>query len=106
MLATKGIHWYFSLSSNSNKKRKNSFFVLVCPNPISMFLAGEGRAQGRRGPGFSGFGRNIYRTRLFGVGMGRRMQIGGNRRGGRREGESQSQRAAASWREGGNAAEG
>lgn len=62
-----------------------------------MFLAGEGRAQGRRGPGFSGFGRTIYRTRLFGVGMRRRMQIGGNPRGGRREGESQSQRAAASW---------
>lgn len=88
-LATKDAHWDFSLRSNSNKKKKkNYFFVLVCPNPISMLLAGEGGAQGGRGSGFSGFWRNIYGAQLFGVGMGRRTQIGRNQesqRGGKEQ---------------------
>lgn len=53
-----------------------------------MLLAGEGGAQGGRGSGFSGFWRNIYGAQLFGVGMGRRTQIGRNQesqRGGKEQ---------------------
>lgn len=68
MLAIRGTHWYFSLTTNSNNNNNKDLFPCsdLFLNTMNMLLARGRGTQKNEGSGFSGFGEIVIESAWLG----------------------------------------